>query len=67
MTYGHELRQGNTGGLGVQGRGGQRGGKILDKCNSIINKIYFKKETESHKEEPKETLKLRKKLTEIRG
>ena len=35
MTHGHELS-------GVQGRGGQRE-KNWDNCNSIINKIYFKK------------------------
>ena len=28
----------------MQGGGGYRGGKKRDKCNSIINKIYFKKE-----------------------
>ena len=44
MTHGHELHK--WGGdswreLGIPGRKGQRG-KIWDKYNNIINKIYFK-------------------------
>ena len=37
------------GGRGVPGKGGQRG-KYWDNCNSIINKIYIKKEREKKKE-----------------
>ena len=36
------MREGSAGGKEVPGRGGHRG-KKWDKCNSIINKIYFKK------------------------
>ena len=42
-THGHELRWGNAGGSAVQGRDESRRGKIWDKCNSIINKIYSNK------------------------
>ena len=43
MTHGHELRWGNYGGR--VGTGGReiKGRKKWDICNSIINKIYFKK------------------------
>ena len=39
MTHGPELRRGECRGWGVQGRGGKRGEKNWDNCNSIINKI----------------------------
>ena len=39
---GHELRSGNDGGRGYRAEG-NKGEKKLDRCNSIINKIYFKK------------------------
>ena len=42
MTHGHELRWGNDGGGGT-GKMGRKGRKKWDHCNSIINKIYFKK------------------------
>ena len=35
---------GSVGGKGCAGQRGVKGGK-WDNCNSIINKIYFKKET----------------------
>ena len=41
-THGHELRGGNRGATGCAGWRGIKGGK-WDNCNSIINKIYFKK------------------------
>ena len=41
MTHGHELRGGLLEGMGVPGGGVQRR-ENLDKCNSIINKIYLK-------------------------
>ena len=43
MTHGHELRRvgGNTGGTGCAGQRVIKGWKG-EKCNSIINKIYFK-------------------------
>ena len=44
MTHGHELRgRGMLEGRWLQGRGGIKGRKKGDNCNSIINKIYFKK------------------------
>ena len=44
MTHGHELRgQGMLKGIGAPGGERERGEKIWDNCNSIINKIYFKK------------------------
>ena len=44
MTHGHELRVGNAGWRRDEGQGGDKGeGKKCDNCNSIINKIYFKK------------------------
>ena len=44
MTHGHELRVGGSaGGKLAQGRGEQKGVGKMDNCNSIINKIYFKK------------------------
>ena len=44
MTHGYELRWGNAGGGGVcRVEGNKRGGGEWDNCNSIINKIYFKK------------------------
>ena len=42
MTHGHELLGGKVGGKGWAGWSGVKGGK-WDNCNSIINKIYFKK------------------------
>ena len=42
MTHGRELKEGNVGGRGGAGWRGVKGGK-WDNCNSIINKIYFKK------------------------
>ena len=43
ITHGHELKgEGILMGDGVQGRGGKRGEK-WENCNSIINKMYFKK------------------------
>ena len=42
-TYGHELSGGNVGGKGCAGWSGVNRGK-WDNCNSIINKIYLKKE-----------------------
>ena len=47
MTHGYELR-GNVGGRGDAGQRGIKGGK-WDNCNSIINKIYFKKGKEKRK------------------
>ena len=41
MTHGHEVRWGNDGGRGYRAEGNN--GKKWDNCNSIINKIYFKK------------------------
>ena len=41
-THGHEVRWGNDGGKVGAGQRGIKGGK-WDNCNSIINKIYFKK------------------------
>ena len=43
-THGHELRWGvqNVGGKGCAGLRGIKGGK-WDNCNSIVNKMYFKK------------------------
>ena len=44
MTHGHELKEGrDVGGKGCAGRRGKRG-KWEDNYNSIINKIYFKKD-----------------------
>ena len=43
MTHGHELRWGNDGRRGVYMEENE-GEKKWDNCNSIINKIYFKKE-----------------------
>ena len=41
MTHGHELKWGqDVGGRGCAGRRGIKGGK-WDKCNNIINKIYY--------------------------
>ena len=42
MTHGNELKGGNAGGRGCAGQRGIKGGK-WDSCNSIIDKIYFKK------------------------
>ena len=45
MTHGHGLKQrreGSMEGMGRPGRGRAEGGN-WDNCNSIINKIYFKK------------------------
>ena len=41
MTHGHEVREGNAGGRGAGHRGIKEG--KWDNCNSVINKIYFKK------------------------
>ena len=41
MTQGHELRGGNMGGGDAEYRGIKWG--KWDNCNSIINKVYFKK------------------------
>ena len=41
--HGHELKGENVGGRGCAGCRGIKRGK-WDKCNSIINKIYLKKE-----------------------
>ena len=49
MTHGHELYGGNVGGRGCAGWSGVKGEK-WDNCNSIINKIYLKKN--SIKENP---------------
>ena len=43
MTHGHELRWGDAGGRGCTAQRGMKRGK-WDNCDSIINKIYFKKE-----------------------
>ena len=43
MTHGYKLREGMLEGVGVVGGGRQRGEKEWDNCNSIINKIYLKK------------------------
>ena len=43
MTHGHELKGGGCGWEGVCRTEGNKGGKWVN-CNSIINKIYFKKE-----------------------
>ena len=40
-THGHELRWGNTGGMGGAWQRGIKG-KKWDNCTSIINKIYLK-------------------------
>ena len=42
-TQGHELRWGNAGRWSGAGQRGIKGRKKWDNCNSIINKIYFKK------------------------
>ena len=48
MTNGHELKGGNAGGKGYAGwRGIQGGGS--DKCNNIINIIYFKNKIKRRK------------------
>ena len=41
ITHRHELKRGNR--EGVCRAEGNRGGGKWDNCNSIINKIYFKK------------------------
>ena len=43
-THGQELRWENDGGRRVQDGRRIKGRKNWDNCNSIINKIYFKKE-----------------------
>ena len=43
MTHVHELKEGNAGGRGCAGQRGIKGGK-WDNFNSIINKIYLKKD-----------------------
>ena len=43
MTQGHELRGGNDGRKRGTGQWGIKGRKKWDNCNSIMNKIYFKK------------------------
>ena len=42
-THGHEVRWGNDGGRGRAGQRGIKGRKKRENCNSIINKIHFKK------------------------
>ena len=42
MTHGHELKGGNMGRRGCAGQREIKEGK-WDNCNSIVNKIYFKK------------------------
>ena len=42
-THRHELKRGNVGERGCAGWRGIKGGN-WNNCNSIINKIYFKKE-----------------------
>ena len=42
--HGHELRWRNAGGRWGAGWRGIKGRKIQDNCNSIINKMFFKKE-----------------------
>ena len=44
MSHRHELRQGMLEGWEVQGGGGIKGEENWENCNSIINKIDFKKE-----------------------
>ena len=44
MTHGHELRWGNDGGRVGTGQRGIKGRKKWDNYNSIINKMYLKKE-----------------------
>ena len=44
MTHGHELTWGNDGGKGGYRGEGNKREKKWDNRNSIINKIYFKKE-----------------------
>ena len=48
MAHGHELRLGNDGRRAGAGWRGIKGRKKWDNCNSIINKIYFKKIQISH-------------------
>ena len=44
MTLGHELRRGLLEGMGLLGRVEEGAkGENWDKCNNIINKIYFKR------------------------
>ena len=43
MTNGHELRGENAGGREGSGRRAIKGRRKWDNCNSIINKIYFKR------------------------
>ena len=43
MTHEHELKWGNEDGRGCAEQRGIRGREEWDNCNSIINKIYFKK------------------------
>ena len=47
VTHGHELRGRMLEGMGVLGRGGQKGEK-WENFNSIINKIYLIKKENSH-------------------
>ena len=43
MTHGHELSWGNACGIGGNKEEGNKGEKKWDNCDSIINKIYFRK------------------------
>ena len=43
MTHGHELRGEKCWREGSAGQSKTKGRKKWDNCNSIINKIYFKK------------------------
>ena len=47
MTHGHELMWGNAGWKGGAEQRGIKRKKIWDNCNSIISKIYLKKEDAS--------------------
>ena len=47
MTHGHELRWGKCQWEEGTGWKGLKGRKNWDNCNSIINKIYFKKRIHS--------------------
>ena len=46
-THGHELRWGNPGGSAGARQKGIKGRKKWDNCNSIINKIYFLKNSDT--------------------
>ena len=52
-TNGHELRWGMLEGQAMQGRGRKIKGGNWDNCNSIINKIYLKKQLNLKKQKQK--------------